>query len=150
MCYLYYFLFSAIPGFASSFFLVQALPGVIRTNSYCGLESASSLPRCDAFVTCFESCSSLYDWATCMEQSVRAPNQPDQPAVGTASLVFSILASMKLFSKYIRTCTPQSDVCVFLYLYDMCALGHFLLNLRIGFSSFFYLSVLLTSSVFFK
>ncbi|CAN0296786.1 unnamed protein product [Pylaiella littoralis] len=59
-------------GFVDGSFNFQALPGVIRTNSYCGLESASSLPRCDAFVTCFESCSSLYDWATCMEQSVHA------------------------------------------------------------------------------
>lgn len=49
----------------------QALPGVIRTNSYCGLESASEFAKCEVFVGCFEYSTSFYDWANCMEHSVR-------------------------------------------------------------------------------
>ena len=50
----------------------QALPGVIRTNSYCGVESASEFATCDVFVSCFEDSTTFYDWASCMEHSVGA------------------------------------------------------------------------------
>ncbi|CAM9966345.1 unnamed protein product [Scytosiphon promiscuus] len=59
-------------GFVDSSFNYQALPGVIRTSSYCGLEGVSEFTQCEVFVDCFESSSSLYDWATCMEHSVHA------------------------------------------------------------------------------
>lgn len=53
-------------------FLSQALPGVIRTNSYCGLDSASEFTKCEVFVGCFEYTTNFYDWASCMEHSVRS------------------------------------------------------------------------------
>lgn len=49
----------------------QALPGVIRTNSYCGLESASEFTKCEVFVGCFEYSTNFHDWASCMEHAVR-------------------------------------------------------------------------------
>lgn len=57
---------------AVSCHLFQALGGVVRTNSYCGLESASEFTKCEVFVGCFEYSTNIYDWASCMEHSVRA------------------------------------------------------------------------------
>ncbi|CAN0179965.1 unnamed protein product [Ectocarpus fasciculatus] len=59
-------------GFVGSTHNYQALPGVLRTSSYCGLQGVSEFTKCEVFVDCFEDNNSLYDWATCMEHSVHA------------------------------------------------------------------------------
>lgn len=48
----------------------QSLPGVIRTSSYCGVESSTEFTHCHVFVECFENNNSFYDWASCMEHTV--------------------------------------------------------------------------------
>ncbi|CAM9741455.1 unnamed protein product [Pylaiella littoralis] len=52
-------------------FNYQAVPGVIRTYSYCGLEGEAAFTECDVFIDCFDN-DNLHDWATCMEDNVHA------------------------------------------------------------------------------
>ncbi|CAM9366596.1 unnamed protein product, partial [Hapterophycus canaliculatus] len=59
-------------GLVDGAFNYQALPGVIRTHTYCGLEGVSEFTKCEVFVGCFEDNDSLFDWASCMEHKVHA------------------------------------------------------------------------------
>ncbi|CAB1114283.1 unnamed protein product [Ectocarpus sp. CCAP 1310/34] len=59
-------------GFVDGVYNFQALPGVVRTSSYCGLEVVAEFTKCEVFVDCFESSTTFHVWASCMEHQVHA------------------------------------------------------------------------------
>ena len=61
-------------GYIDTKFNMQALPGIARTASYCGLKGEIEFATCNVIVKCFDDHDNISDWNSCMEDQVHAAN----------------------------------------------------------------------------
>ncbi|CAM9741762.1 unnamed protein product [Ectocarpus fasciculatus] len=129
----------SIYGYIDAKFNIQAVDGVSRTASYCGVRGEIEFATCNIVINCFDDNDSISDWNECMENQVHAANhgmmggafncnvdmvqfQEDNPGFRAGLLSFTleyILVSMwpnnSLMSDYNtcdKSCTPgQTEKC---------------------------------------
>ncbi|CAM9793594.1 unnamed protein product [Ectocarpus sp. 12 AP-2014] len=61
-------------GYVDARFNIQAVDGVSRTASYCGVRGEMEFATCNVVINCFEHNDNISDWNECMEDQVHAAN----------------------------------------------------------------------------
>ncbi|CAB1103907.1 TYR [Ectocarpus sp. CCAP 1310/34] len=64
----------SVYGYIDARYNIQAVDGVARTASYCGVRGELEFATCNVLINCFEQNDNISEWNECMENQVHAAN----------------------------------------------------------------------------